>query len=126
MDDPDNPLDAVPCICVSPTIAQCIVALGDWTALGTVRVYQTWGRPIKAGWVFDQGITDEHRFYLPKTFRFVRAFTTDELADALDMDYEDKVFLGSNPNLETLRWELNKVSEAFEAPPRYEPMFAED
>lgn len=108
-DDEHNPLDCEPCICVSPTIAQCLVAVGDWRDLGTLRVYRTTGRPVAAKWVFDYPVTKEHRFYRGKTFEFVREFQSDDLAVAVSslVGNDELVELGGLDCIPLLEYKLN-------------------
>lgn len=57
-----------PCICVCPTIAQCIIAIGEINDLNLLHVYETVGNPIPQNDVFDFSVTQEHRFFEEKTF----------------------------------------------------------
>lgn len=90
--DSENPADLQPCICVCPTIGQCVIALGAWQDYSEVRVYRTRGIPEAAGWVFDYTVTAEHRFYVPRTFEFL--VTLDLKAFAIDLDVLAGTLLG--------------------------------
>lgn len=55
--------DLIPCICVAPTIAQALIASGDFFCFDSMSVYECKGNPQPADWIFDYPVTDEHRFY---------------------------------------------------------------
>lgn len=60
---------SLPTICVAPTIAKAIVGLGEWRDYDKVHVYsEVSASPIPAKFVFDFGITQEHRLYKPTPF----------------------------------------------------------
>lgn len=88
--------DYIPCICVAPTVAQCVVALGEWWTLGTLRIYCTTGLPRPAEWVFDYDLTDEHRFYEEREFLFLGDLDTGLLGHGVEGELDDMTFLKSS------------------------------
>jgi len=61
--------DLVPCICVAPSIAQALIASGDFFCFNAMAVYECIGKPQPADWIFDYPVTDEHRFYESVEFK---------------------------------------------------------
>lgn len=61
--------DLIPCICVAPSIAQALIASGDFFCFNTMAVYECEGNPKPADWIFDYPVTDEHRFYESVEFK---------------------------------------------------------
>lgn len=59
-----------PRICVCPTVAQCIVALGAYYDCGKVRVYTCEADAVPAHGVFDADITGEHWILAPVEFTY--------------------------------------------------------
>lgn len=74
-DEPDTPR-----ICVCPTVAQCIVAIGDYTLGERFTVYECQGEAVPAVGVFDSALTDEHWLLTPTLFRKVYSFKASEIA----------------------------------------------
>lgn len=73
VDDFSDIRDTKPCICVAPSLLQALVAIGAWGDSGaSVTAWVTQGTPREADWVFDFGVTGERRFYVKRTFTFVR------------------------------------------------------
>ena len=68
VDDPTDPRDLEPCVAVAPSPLQCIIALGAWRDAPIVSVYRTNYDAIPATWIFDYGVTQEHRIYEPVVF----------------------------------------------------------
>lgn len=68
-DDPNDPRDMKPCVAVTPSILQCIIALGGWRDYPKVNVYVTDSSALPASWIFDYEITHEHRIYEPAVFK---------------------------------------------------------
>lgn len=82
-DAEDDLRDSLPCICVSPTPEQCLIALGRWQDYDALRIYKTNdGNAKPAEWVFDYDLTDEHRFYTPVLFKLITTTTPDKLIKA--------------------------------------------
>lgn len=78
----DDTDDMTPCICVTPSVGQCVVALGFWEDYSKFRIYEAEGEPKPTEWVFDYELTQEHRFYGPTVFRHVKTLTYDDLVNA--------------------------------------------
>jgi hypothetical protein len=92
IDDPKNPhpLELRPYIAVCPTIAQCIIAIGDWYLFDQVNVYSTTKpQPTPCDFVFDYSITNEHRYFEPAHFRKLGIINLEALANSIPKKLRD-------------------------------------
>lgn len=114
--DSDNPLDTRPFIAVSPSISQCLLALGDlveYKAYGTLSIYSTGGKPLPATWVFDHSITEEHRFYEPMTFVREGEIPFWLISKIQGIDLRSQEGLTESEILERLQYNLPILRDAF-------------
>lgn len=88
VDDENDPRDNVPFIAVCPTLAQCLVALGELSdCMGfPMRAYVARGKPTPASWVFDYSITMERRFFEETLFSYVGDIDQDQILQARGID----------------------------------------
>ena len=77
--DTDTALDKIPCIHVCPTPRQCLIAFAEWMYIGSLNLYMTEADATPAPWVFDYSLTEEHRIYVPTTFKLVKTIDCDKL-----------------------------------------------
>lgn len=99
VDDATDARDCEPCICVSPTAPQALVALGAWAdeaVGGGLGVWVTQGEPEPAAWVFDYRVTREHRFYVAKKFIFVGHFDPLPFSNLQAEDFGDEKALATS------------------------------
>ena len=84
-----------PCICVCPTVDQCLIALGILHDYEHLVIYQTRGNPIPQNEVFDYSLTKEHRFFTKQEFTKIGELRVEDLdLPWLDLTgVEDEVLL---------------------------------
>lgn len=88
IDDEADPQDRVPFIAVCPTVAQCLVALGELSDClgGQLSVYAAKGNPSPSTWVFDYSITEEHRFHKETVFTHVGDINQSAVVEACGLN----------------------------------------
>lgn len=103
--------DMTPCICVCPSIAQCLVAVGLWQDYTDLRVYVTEEKAEPADWVFDYIITNEARLFKPAKFTKVCDLDPDHLLSCIptNMVYTKKNHMRFFLNAENIVNEMKAI-----------------